>query len=90
MALDSIFRVASMTKPMTSVAAMMLSEEGRLEIAAPVAQYLPEFAEMTVGVERARATRTMTVQDLLRHTSGPDLCANSATRRCRCCGATSS
>ena len=55
MALDSIFRIASMTKPMTSVAAMMLSEEGRLEIAAPVAQYLPEFAEMTVGVERARA-----------------------------------
>jgi CubicO group peptidase (beta-lactamase class C family) len=59
-----------MTKPMTSVAAMMLSEEGRLEIAAPVAQYLPEFSEMTVGVERARATRAMTVQDLLRHTSG--------------------
>ena len=54
MALDSIFRIASMTKPMTSVAAMMLSEEGRLEIAAPVAQYLPEFAEMTVGVERAK------------------------------------
>ncbi|MGE0258785.1 MAG: serine hydrolase domain-containing protein [Alphaproteobacteria bacterium] len=70
MALDSIFRIASMTKPMTSVAAMMLSEEGRLEIAAPVAQYLPEFSEMTVGVERARAARTMTVQDLLRHTSG--------------------
>src|SRR3954452_10613577 len=70
MAADSIFRIASMTKPMTSVAAMMLSEEGRLEIAAPVAQYLPEFAEMAVGVERARATRTMTVQDLLRHTSG--------------------
>ena len=70
MALDSIFRIASMTKPMTSVAAMMLSEEGRLEIAAPVAQYLPEFAEMTVGVERARRERTMTVQDLLRHTSG--------------------
>jgi CubicO group peptidase (beta-lactamase class C family) len=70
MAIDSIFRVASMTKPMTSVAAMMLSEEGKLEIAAPVAQYLPEFAEITVGVERVRATRTMTVQDLMRHTSG--------------------
>jgi CubicO group peptidase (beta-lactamase class C family) len=67
---DAIFRIASMTKPVTSVAAMMLSEEGRLEIAAPVAQYIPEFAEMTVGVERAKATRTMTVQDLLRHTSG--------------------
>jgi CubicO group peptidase (beta-lactamase class C family) len=70
MALDSIFRIASMTKPMSSVAAMMLSEEGRLEIAAPVAQYLPEFSEMTVGVERTRARRTMTVQDLMRHTSG--------------------
>ncbi|MGD9617353.1 MAG: serine hydrolase domain-containing protein [Alphaproteobacteria bacterium] len=70
MALDSIFRIASMTKPMASVAAMMLSEEGRLEIAAPVAQYLPEFSDMTVGSERARATRTMTVQDLMRHTSG--------------------
>jgi CubicO group peptidase (beta-lactamase class C family) len=67
---DSIFRVASMTKPITSVAAMMLSEEGRLEIAAPVANYLPEFTELTVGVERAKAKRTMSVQDLLRHTSG--------------------
>ena len=70
MTVDSIFRIASMTKPIVSVAAMMLSEEGRLEIAAPVATYLPEFAEMTVGVERKKATRTMTVQDLLRHTSG--------------------
>src|SRR3954447_15983141 len=49
---------------------MMLSDEGRLEIAAPVAQYLPEFAELTVGTERRKAQRTMTVQDLMRHTSG--------------------
>ncbi len=70
MTADAIFRVASMTKPMSSVAAMMLSEEGSLEIAAPVASYLPEFSEMTVGVERRKAERTMTVQDLLRHTSG--------------------
>lgn len=70
MTTDAIFRIASMTKPMTSVAAMMLSEEGCLEIAAPVAAYLPEFAEPTVGAERRRAARTMTVQDLLRHTSG--------------------
>ena len=70
MTADAIFRIASMTKPMTSVAAMMLAEEGSLEIAAPVAAYLPEFAEMTVGVERRKAERTMKVQDLLRHTSG--------------------
>src|SRR5438034_4679697 len=70
MTADAIFRVASMTKPMTSVAAMMLSEEGRLEIAAPVSQYIPEFGDLTVGVERARPQRVMSVQDLLRHTSG--------------------
>ncbi len=67
---DAIFRVASMTKPLTSVAAMILAEEGSLQISAPVAEYLPEFKERTVGVERVRARRTMTVQDLLRHTSG--------------------
>jgi CubicO group peptidase (beta-lactamase class C family) len=70
MGLDAIFRVASMTKPVTSVAAMMLAEEGKLQIAAPVADYLPEFKDRTVGVERVCAQRTMTVQDLLRHTSG--------------------
>ena len=67
---DAIFRIASMTKPVTSVAAMMLAEEGRLQIAAPVADYLPEFKELRVGVERAQPRRTMIVQDLLRHTSG--------------------
>ena len=67
---DAIFRVASMTKPLTSVAAMILAEEGSLQISAPVAEYLPEFKERTVGVERVRARRTMTVQDLMRHTSG--------------------
>jgi CubicO group peptidase (beta-lactamase class C family) len=70
MRLDSIFRIASMTKPIVSVAAMQLTEEGRLDIGAPVARYIPEFAEMTVGAERKATSRTMTVQDLLRHTSG--------------------
>lgn len=79
---DSIFRIASMTKPITSTAVMMLAEEGKIDIAAPVAQYLPEFKDMKVGVETTNAStgkpeltlqtpnRPMTVQDLLRHTSG--------------------
>ena len=67
---DSIFRVASMSKPITSVAIMILAEEGKLDIGAPVAQYLPEFKEVKVGVDNAAPKRPMTVQDLLRHTSG--------------------
>jgi CubicO group peptidase (beta-lactamase class C family) len=70
MSVDAIFRIASMTKPIVSVAAMALAEEGRLDIGAPVADYIPAFKELTVGVERRPAARTMTVQDLLRHTSG--------------------
>jgi CubicO group peptidase (beta-lactamase class C family) len=68
--LDSIFRIASMTKPMVSVAAMQLAEEGNLDIGASVAQYIPDLADMTVGAEGAKAKSAMTVQDLLRHTSG--------------------
>ncbi|MGO8914972.1 MAG: serine hydrolase domain-containing protein [Stellaceae bacterium] len=70
MGTDAIFRIASMSKPITSVAVMMLAEEGRIDVTAPVSQYLPEFKEMTVGVARQPAQRPMTVQDLLRHTSG--------------------
>ena len=67
---DSIFRIASMSKPITTVAAMILSEEGKLDIGAPVAQYLPEFKEVRVGAEKVAPKRPMTVQDLMRHTSG--------------------
>src|SRR5499427_6174553 len=79
---DAIFWIASMTKPVTSVAAMMLVEEGKLDLAAPVHQYLPEMKDMLVGVERSDPAsgetklalepqkRPMTVEDLLRHTSG--------------------
>ena len=67
---DAIFRIASMSKPITSVAAMILAEEGKLDIGAPVEQYLPEFKEVRVGVEKAVPKRPMTVHDLLRHTSG--------------------
>jgi CubicO group peptidase (beta-lactamase class C family) len=67
---DAIFWIASMTKPVTSVAAMMLVEEGKLDLTAPVARYLPEVKDMTVGLERATAKRPMEVIDLLRHTAG--------------------
>ena len=79
---DAIFWIASMTKPVTSVAAMMLVEEGKLDLAAPVHRYLPELKDMMVGVETTDPAsgqsrlvlepqkRPMTVEDLLRHTSG--------------------
>jgi CubicO group peptidase (beta-lactamase class C family) len=73
---NDIFRIASMTKPITSLSAMMLAEEGKLLIPDPVANYLPEFAGVQVGVERdgklelTAPARPMTVHDLLRHTAG--------------------
>ena len=67
---DSIFRVASMSKPITTVAAMVLVEENKLDLGAPVAQYLPEFKDVKVGADHVAPRRPMTVQDLMRHTSG--------------------
>jgi CubicO group peptidase (beta-lactamase class C family) len=79
---DSIFWFASMTKPITSVAAMMLVEEGKIELTAPVAKYLPEFKDKLVATEGidgqtgkhflsvVPTKRPMQVIDLLRHTSG--------------------
>src|SRR4051794_29777932 len=52
---DAIFWIASMTKPVTSVAAMMLVEQGKLELDAPVARYLPQLKDMQVGVEKTDA-----------------------------------
>jgi len=49
---DAIFRIASMTKPITSFAVMMLAEEGKIDLIAPVAQYLPTFKDVKVGVEK--------------------------------------
>jgi len=73
---DAIFRIYSMTKPIVSLAALMLAEEGRLQMADPVSKYLPEFARQQVLVEEGGksrlepARREATVHDLLRHTSG--------------------
>lgn len=79
---DAIFRIASMTKPIVSVAVMMLVEEGKLQIAYPIDRYLPELKGLKVGTEKLDpvsgqlslvlepAQREITVQDLLRHTSG--------------------
>jgi len=76
---DALFRIASMTKPITSVAAMQLVEQGRFGLDDPVEKYLPEFANLKVfesfdaasGVYRLRpAARPPTVRHILTHTSG--------------------
>lgn len=76
MALDSIFRIFSMTKPIVSVGIIALVEDGHLLLGDPVAKFIPAFADQKVGVvsggrlELVPPKRPMTVQDLLRHTSG--------------------
>jgi CubicO group peptidase (beta-lactamase class C family) len=78
---DTIFALHSMTKPITSVAAMMLIDAGKLSLTDPVAKFIPEFADVKVGVDFAApdgthvlklvlADRPVTIMDLLRHTSG--------------------
>ena len=76
MARDSIFRIFSMTKPIVSVGIMMLLEEGYFLLNDPIAKYIPEFSNQRVGVENngklelVPLARPITIQDLLRHTSG--------------------
>jgi CubicO group peptidase (beta-lactamase class C family) len=88
---DTIFRIASMTKPIVAVAALMLMEEGRLSLADPVSKYIPAFADTKVAVKKANPDgteeialepqfRPMTVQDLMRHTSGLTYGAISSNR----------
>lgn len=79
MTTDTIFNIASMTKPMTAVAALQYYEQGKLLMDEPLAKYFPKFADMKVAeldakgehiVGTAPARRKITIQDLFRHTSG--------------------
>ncbi|WP_083564309.1 serine hydrolase domain-containing protein [Polynucleobacter sp. MWH-Adler-W8] len=90
MSKDSIFRIYSMTKPLASVAAMILVGEGKMQLADPISKFMPEFANMQVSVgtkdsggnmeySLVPAAKPITVQDLLRHTSGigyPEITSN--------------
>ncbi len=69
---DDIFRIYSMTKPITSVAIMMLVEEGKISLDDPVSNYIPAFAETKVlaAGKMMPVKNAMTVRDLMRHTSG--------------------
>ena len=78
---DTIFRIYSMTKPITTVAAMMLIEGGQIKLDEPIARIFPEFQDLVVGVEtlgsdgaltleRQALARLATVRDLMRHTAG--------------------
>ena len=89
MALDSIFRIYSMTKPIVSVAIMMLMEQGKLLLSDPVGKYLPEYAKQQLAIEAngqvsyASVAKPATVQDLLRHTAGLtyEFLGNSAVQK---------
>ena len=81
MAMDTIFRIYSMTKAVTSVATMILADEGRFQLDDPIANYLPELSDLKVGVESKDATgaKTLelvpaehqpTIRELLSHTAG--------------------
>jgi CubicO group peptidase (beta-lactamase class C family) len=71
---DTIFRIYSMTKPIVTVAAMQMVEEGKIKLDDPVSKYVPEFKNLRVhagtGDETVPAKREVTIRDLMRHTSG--------------------
>jgi CubicO group peptidase (beta-lactamase class C family) len=85
---DAIFRIASQSKAITSLAVMMLWEEGRFQLDEPISRYLPDFAQATVlktfnaadsSYTTERATRAVTIRHLLTHTSGIDYAAIGST-----------
>jgi CubicO group peptidase (beta-lactamase class C family) len=88
---DAIYALRSMTKPIVSLATMILVERGKLLLSDPVANYLPQFADMHVAIEKQdprtgateialeRASRPITIQDLLRHTAGMVSALSSGT-----------
>ncbi|MGV3663564.1 MAG: serine hydrolase domain-containing protein [Prosthecobacter sp.] len=82
---DAVFWIASMTKPMTAVALMMLVDEGKVSITAPVEKYLPEFkGQMIAGDGKTPAhapQRPITITDILTHTSGLVSAADKALKR---------
>ena len=85
MQLDSVFRIYSMTKPFTAVAAMMLVEDGVLQLGDPVSKWLPAFKDVKVSTPQGDvpSARPMTVLDLFRHTAGlpyGELTANAAVK----------
>ncbi len=93
MSRDTIFRIASMTKPITSVAIMMLYEEGKLDLNDPVSKYLSEFSAVQVAnddrhIAPRPANRPITTHDLLTHTSGISygFFGNQPQSKCYCAG----
>jgi CubicO group peptidase (beta-lactamase class C family) len=89
---DAIFPLGALTRPLASVAAMVLVERGRLKLADPVSAYLPALREVRVAIEKRdaqggvelafeRARRAITIQDLLRHTAGFTLAGDTPVGR---------
>ena len=80
LAKDTIFRIASMTKPITGVAMMMLWEQGKWSLDDPVAKHIPEFAGLKVATPNGEVpqTRPMTMRQLMSHTAGFDVSAGYA------------
>lgn len=80
---DTIFRLASMTKPVVTVAAMMLVEQGAMQLQDPVARWLPELKDLKVETPSGDVapTRAVTVQDLMRHTAGLVYARSASSKR---------